>query len=165
MSSTWNWTAPALRRIDAGPGSLSRLPDICRELGIKKPLIVTGQSISRSGIVDQVRKLLPELAGVQDAIGQHAPIEGIHEGVQILRDAQGDGLIAIGGGSPIDAAKAIIHFHAEKTGSEPLKLISVPTTLSAAEMTFASGYTGTLRFPRASGDLTRIAQRIRRRSY
>jgi alcohol dehydrogenase class IV len=60
--------------------------------------------------------------------------------VNELKTTQSDGIIAVGGGSPIDAAKVIISFYKEETGIL-LKLISIPTTLSAAELTIFAGYT------------------------
>ncbi|CAF3529761.1 unnamed protein product [Rotaria sp. Silwood1] len=57
-----------------------------------------------------------------------------------LINTNGDGIIAVGGGSPIDAAKLIVYLYKEETG-RLLKLISIPTTLSAAEYTIIAGYT------------------------
>jgi len=57
-----------------------------------------------------------------------------------LKTSRGDGIIAVGGGSPIDAAKLVVSFHKEETGTL-LKLVSIPTTLSAAELTITAGYT------------------------
>lgn len=48
------------------------------------------------------------------------------------------GLIAVGGGSPIDASKTMIHLY-EKEFGQVLKMVSIPTTLSAAEYTIMSG--------------------------
>lgn len=60
-----------------------------------------------------------------------------------LKKNGGDGIIAVGGGSPIDAAKIVISFYKEET-DVLLKLISIPTTLSAAELTIIAGYTSKL---------------------
>ncbi len=57
-----------------------------------------------------------------------------------MKKTKSDGIIAVGGGSPIDAAKIVISFYKEETGIL-LKLISIPTTLSAAELTTGAGYT------------------------
>lgn len=55
-------------------------------------------------------------------------------------DSDIDTIISIGGGSPIDSAKAISYRVHEKTGNF-LHHISIPTTLSAAECSFLAGYT------------------------
>ncbi len=57
-----------------------------------------------------------------------------------LKKSGSDGIVSVGGGSPIDAAKLVINFYKEETGTL-LKLISIPTTLSAAELTIFAGYT------------------------
>ena len=81
------------------------------------------------------------VAGVFSEIGEHSPISGIRKGVEVLTNGQADGIVAVGGGSPIDASKAIIHYHRETSGGEKyLKLIAVPTTLSAAEYTVSQSY-------------------------
>jgi len=50
-------------------------------------------------------------------------------------------LIGLGGGSPIDAAKAVSFFAQQDTGGAFIPQIAIPTTLSAAEFTMGAGYT------------------------
>jgi alcohol dehydrogenase class IV len=47
-------------------------------------------------------------------------------------------IVSVGGGSPIDAAKAIIYFLQKEQGGEFIRQIAIPTTLSAAEYTVSS---------------------------
>jgi len=68
-------------------------------------------------------------------IGEHAPVAGIRAGVKAMRDAGADFIVAVGGGSPVDASKAIIYNIQQETGGPFLRQISIPTTLSAAEYT------------------------------
>lgn len=42
-------------------------------------------------------------------------------------------IVSVGGGSPVDASKAILYFHQQETGGPTLRQIAIPTTLSAAE--------------------------------
>jgi alcohol dehydrogenase class IV len=79
-------------------------------------------------------------------IGEHAPIAGIRNGVQVFRDSGADVIVAVGGGSPIDASKAMIHTIQKDSGGAFHSIIAIPTTLSAAEYTvsrlfFARGVT------------------------
>ena len=53
-------------------------------------------------------------------------------GVEEFNNAGADIIVAVGGGSPIDASKAILFFVQEQRGGEYLKQIAIPTTLSAA---------------------------------
>ncbi len=71
-------------------------------------------------------------------IGEHAPIAGIRRGVKVFRDYECDVIVSVGGGSPIDAAKAILHYSQEETGGPTLLQIAIPTTLSAAEYTVSA---------------------------
>ena len=68
-------------------------------------------------------------------IGQHSPIADIKKGVQVLKDLNADTIVSVGGGSPIDASKLILHFLKEERGGPILTHVAIPTTLSAAEYT------------------------------
>jgi alcohol dehydrogenase class IV len=129
-------------KVEYGIGSLSKLADVLRELSIFKPFIITGNSLAtKTDVIEQVKKAAgTDIAAVFSSIKQHAPIEDIKKAVDQLKKSGGDGIIAVGGGSPIDAAKIVVSFHKEETGTL-LKLVSIPTTLSAAELTIIAGYT------------------------
>ena len=66
-------------------------------------------------------------------IGQHTPVAGIKAGLNLLKESGSDVIVSVGGGSPIDASKAILYFHQQETGGDTLRQIAIPTTLSAAE--------------------------------
>ena len=68
-------------------------------------------------------------------IGQHSPIAGIRKGIQLMKDSGADIIVSVGGGSPIDASKAILYNLQKETGGPTLRQIAIPTTLSAAEYT------------------------------
>lgn len=108
-----------------------------------KAFIITGNSLAtKTSLIKDVEKLLGERhAGTYSKIKQHAPVAQLDEATdQVLKDSNIDTIISIGGGSPIDSAKAISYRSNEK-GGKFLYHISIPTTLSAAEPTFNSGYT------------------------
>jgi len=71
-------------------------------------------------------------------IGEHSPIAGIRNGMQAFKDAKADVIVSVGGGSPIDASKAIIYNLQKETGGPFLPQIAIPTTLSAAEYTVSA---------------------------
>lgn len=73
-------------------------------------------------------------------IGEHAPIAGIKKGIQAFKDAGADVIVSVGGGSPIDASKAILYNIQQESGGPFLRQIAVPTTLSAAEYTVSAVY-------------------------
>jgi alcohol dehydrogenase class IV len=68
-------------------------------------------------------------------IGEHTPISGVRAGVDAFKRSGADIIVSVGGGSPIDASKAIIFFLHEQLGGEFFRQIAIPTTLSAAEYT------------------------------
>ena len=68
-------------------------------------------------------------------IGEHSPIAGIRNGIKQYMDAACDCIVAVGGGSPIDASKAILYNIQKEFGGKTPPQIAIPTTLSAAEYT------------------------------
>lgn len=63
-------------------------------------------------------------------------IAGIKEATKLLADSKANILVSCGGGSPIDAGKAILNQYKKDTGADDvLPHIAIPTTLSAAEFT------------------------------
>jgi maleylacetate reductase len=103
---------------------LSELPGVLAELGIERPLVVT----TARWVQLELPVAPPRFAGV----GPHADARGAAEGLAAARAAQANGLVAIGGGSAIDTAKAV----SAQTG---LPVVSVPTTYSGAEWTQGFG--------------------------
>ena len=82
---------------------------MARESG-KKALIVTDTVLEQKGVLNEIKNSL-ELAGVAYSVYNkvvNEPTMGYtEEGLKAYKEAGADFLIAVGGGSPIDAAKAI----------------------------------------------------------
>lgn len=127
-----------------GAGTVSQHLTSCLPTPSSKAFIITTSSlVSKTNIISDVERLLGErhYAGTYSSIGQHAPIADLDKATDaVTKNEAIDTLISIGGGSPIDSAKAISHRMHEKKGKW-LYHISIPTTLSAAEVTFAAGFT------------------------
>ena len=111
-----------------------------------KAFIVTGRSLAtKTPLIKDLETLLSpkNYAGTFSGIGQHAPIAQLNEAdSQVQVDDSIDTIISVGGGSPIDSAKAIVH-RVHETSGKWLLHITIPTTLSAAECTSIAGYTQT----------------------
>ncbi|MDR2179612.1 MAG: iron-containing alcohol dehydrogenase [Synergistaceae bacterium] len=93
-----------------GPGCLSLIGKEIGRLGTKKALLVTGKVIEKSGYVERVGKIL-EAAGCSfgvfsDIVGEPGD-KDVMAGADAYRKNGCDFLVALGGGSPIDTAKAI----------------------------------------------------------
>lgn len=93
-----------------GPGAVSRTGEILKSFGTKVVLIVTDKGIVNSGLLDKIYPSL-ENAGVEyhvfDGVVGNPRIETVDDGLRMYRDSKCDGLLALGGGSSIDTAKAI----------------------------------------------------------
>ncbi|KAF2467463.1 uncharacterized protein BDR25DRAFT_234165 [Lindgomyces ingoldianus] len=125
-----------------GRGTSSQLSDVVSELGGTKAFIVTGRSLyEKTPVIKNIEKSLGSVhGGTFSKIGQHAPIGDIREATALMAKSGCDVLISVGGGSPIDSAKAIAYNIHEETGKW-VPSIAVPTTLSVAETTQNAGFT------------------------
>lgn len=103
-----NWNYPTAIRF--GLGRIRELADACRELGMQRPLLVTDPGLAALPMVGEA---IDECR----AAGLHCDIfsqikgnpneSNVNAGVAALRNGEHDGVIAFGGGSALDAAKAI----------------------------------------------------------
>jgi alcohol dehydrogenase class IV len=136
-------------RIIFGPGKLREIGPIAKELGARA-LIVTGRSADRSG---QLNRLLGEqgIGHCTLAISGEPRVEDIERGINLARSEGCDIVVAFGGGSAIDAGKAIaalitndgdILEYLEVIGRgkpitrPPVPFIAIPTTAgTGAEVT------------------------------
>ena len=135
-----------------GAGAVREIPGEVKARGFKKALVVCGPSILKHGVVANVTDQL-DAEGlayeIYSDIKANPTIENVQAGVEAYKAAGADYIIAIGGGSPMDTAKAIgiIVTNPEFAdvrsleGTAPTKnpcapIIAVPTTAgTAAEVT------------------------------
>ena len=98
------------RTMEIGRDACQKLPQILKSLGIKKPLIITDDMMVKLGYVDNIQHILEEAKISADVFSDTVPEPtemSISAGVSQVKAQDYDGLIALGGGSPIDSAKAI----------------------------------------------------------
>lgn len=106
MNANWNYPTA----IRTGAGRVSELADVCRELKIKAPLLVTDSGLAALPMVaDAVANC--EAAGLSIAVFSNIKPNptgsNVEDGIAVYRAGKHDGVIAFGGGSGLDAAKAI----------------------------------------------------------
>jgi 4-hydroxybutyrate dehydrogenase len=95
-----------LTAIDFGQGEIACLPAACAELGIARPLLVSDHGLAATGLLDRARGLLPASAVFLDTPPN--PTESaVHAALALCRAEGCDGVVALGGGSPIDLAKGV----------------------------------------------------------
>ncbi|HEB95419.1 MAG TPA: iron-containing alcohol dehydrogenase [Sedimenticola thiotaurini] len=108
MTLTANWNYPTSIRV--GAGRVAELPDACRELGIGTPLLVTDPGLAGLPLMRRVLETL-QRTGLQtelfSAIKANPNGDNVAAGVAAFHRAGCDGVIACGGGSALDAAKAV----------------------------------------------------------
>jgi len=97
-------------RIVLGPGALARLPAEVERLGMRRPLVVTDAGVAKAGLAARVYALL-EGAGLRvarfEGVTPNPTDRDADAGLAAYRAGGCDGLVAIGGGSSLDAAKLV----------------------------------------------------------
>ena len=140
-----DWTFPI--PIAYGPGRINEISEICQSLSINNPLIVTDKSSQDLPFISQLIDLLNKAgltSGIFAEISPNPRDDEISVGSSYYKSGDHDAIIAIGGGSAMDGAKAIClttnndiplwDFEWEKepakiSNDEPFpKLITIPTT-------------------------------------
>ena len=105
---TGNWNYPTPIRF--GPGRIAELADACGELAIRRPLVVTDPGVVNLPWFQGVLGRLAEAglaAEVFSDVRSNPTGDNVAQGVERFRAAGCDGVIALGGGSALDAGKAI----------------------------------------------------------
>ena len=148
----------------AGPGTVDRLASELDRYGCRSALVVTGATVAASPLARRVESALgSRCAGVFTGARQHVPASSVRALLAAARAAGIDCLVSLGGGSPIDTAKAVVHAFLVDTkdtkGTKDTKdtkgakdrgevrcadgiiHVAVPTTLSAGEFTDVAGVT------------------------
>lgn len=125
-----------------GGGAVSQVADLTQQLGFQRPFIVTDQFMVDSGNIKQLTNPLEKQGLVYEVFADTIPdptSASINAGVEKLKPFKPDCVIALGGGSPMDSAKAIaflaVHGGQMRDYKVPvvnnqagLPVIAIPTT-------------------------------------
>src|SRR5258708_31082340 len=156
-----------IERVRYGKPAGPALRAEAERLGARRVFVATSRSVAQSALLaDVIRDLGERYAGVYSGIPAHSPRPCVIEGAQLAREAKADLIVAVGGGSVIDATKVMLialwqnaatiddldlyragrpkegaapPSEAIKPPSDPVRMIAVPTTLSAAEFNAFAG--------------------------
>ena len=137
-----NFTFSIPQNILVGRGSLAKLPQVARELGGTHAFFISGPHLSKMGIVKSCEDAL-EHAGIKtDAFTEtegNPSVETVEKAAVAFRKSGADFIVALGGGSPMDVAKAVgvvakyggsitEYEGGGKVPGDIIPLIAVPTT-------------------------------------
>jgi 4-hydroxybutyrate dehydrogenase len=96
-----------LSHIEFGNKSLATLPEALVALGIANPLLISDRDLAAQGLVDRVSKLLPEGAPRFLDVPPNPTEDAVLSAAATYAASRADGIVAVGGGSPIDLAKGV----------------------------------------------------------
>jgi maleylacetate reductase len=161
LTGTVQWTAQ--ERVVHGKPAAEAVRAEIERIGVKRVLLLTTRSLADGPLIQNVTSALGDrCAGRFSEIRAHSPREAVIAGAALAREVEADHLLAVGGGSVIDATKTMLlalwrgvrdvdalSALAQKRGAKALTLLdsdrmrmtAVPTTLSAAEFTASAGIT------------------------
>jgi 4-hydroxybutyrate dehydrogenase len=139
--------APAVftfpNRILFGTGAVVVLAGELDRLGVHRPLVVTDGGLVGLGLVDRVMASIGRRAVVHSGVQANPTEDDVLAGLALYRDGGCDGVIGLGGGSPLDAAKAVRLLAAhpgrladydltrggiDRIGPEMPPMVAIPTT-------------------------------------
>ena len=130
------------QNIVAGKGTIKKLPEVAAKLGGKKAFIISGPHLNKIGAVAACEALLAE-AGIQAAAftdcEANPSVETVDKATAQFKESGADFIVAYGGGSPMDVAKAVgvlakyggsvtEYEGAHKVPGDIVPLIAIPTT-------------------------------------
>jgi maleylacetate reductase len=158
---THHW--PAQERVIYGKPAVEALAEEIARAKASRVFVTTTRSLTNGALVARiVESLGAKFVGKLDAIAAHSPREAVLAGADMIREQHPDLVVAVGGGSVIDATKVMLlaSWRNARTLDEvsklagprgaasdwhgdphALRMVAIPTTLSAAEFFQSAGVT------------------------
>ena len=130
------------QNIIVGKGSLAKLPEVAEKLGGKKAFIISGPHLNKMGIVKSCQDAMKEKGIKSSSFTEtegNPSVETVDKAAAAFKESGADFIVALGGGSPMDVAKAVgvvakyggsitEYEGADKVPGDIIPLIAVPTT-------------------------------------
>lgn len=137
-----NFTFSVPQNIVVGRGSLSKLPELSKALGGTHGFIISGPHLNKMGLVDSCAENLKNAGIAVDAFTEtegNPSVETVDKATKAFKESGADFIIALGGGSPMDVAKAVgvvakyggsitEYEGGGKVPGDIIPLIAIPTT-------------------------------------
>ena len=146
--NTFNFSVP--QDITVGKGSLAKLPEIAKKLGGSHAFIISGPHLAKMGLVEKAADYLKTVDIKTDAfteIEANPSVATVEKATEKFKESGADFIVAFGGGSPMDVAKAVgvvakyggsitEYEGAHKVPGPIIPLIAIPTTaVTGSEVT------------------------------
>lgn len=115
MSSTGYYQYNMRTVVHCAPGSIVRIPSLFEGMGAKRVLLLSDQGLRDVGVVDQIIDVFDTngggqglvLAGVYCDIAPDATCSSVNDALKYAREVAADAILAVGGGSVLDASKGV----------------------------------------------------------
>lgn len=135
---TWNFSLPV--KIYFGTDKINELPEIIKEYGYKRGVLVCSKTLKKNGVADKIIENCDGvIVDVFSDIRPNPTTDNVNACVKVLRENNADFAVALGGGSPMDCCKAacaiakgddiIESYH---TGGKPINADEVIPMLAVA---------------------------------
>lgn len=130
------------QNIIVGAGTMAKLPECAKKLGGSHAMLISGPTLRKMGIVDKAADYLKE-AGMQvdifTDVEANPSVTTVEKATEAFKETGADSIVALGGGSPMDVAKAVgvtakfggsitEYEGAHKVPGKIIPLIAIPTT-------------------------------------
>ncbi|TYC84054.1 iron-containing alcohol dehydrogenase [Acetobacterium wieringae] len=130
------------QEIICGVDSIEKLPELLAKQGLKKALVISGPHLNKMGVVAKITAILGQAGLAFDSFTEteaNPSVETVDKATEVFLDSKADCIIALGGGSPMDVAKAVgvlarfggtigDYEGADKVPGAIVPLIAIPTT-------------------------------------
>ena len=102
---SWNFSLPT--KIYFGTDKINELPEIIKEFGYKRGVLVCSNTLKKNGVADEiVKNSNGTLVAIFNDIRPNPTTDNVNDCVKVLRENNADFAVALGGGSPMDCCKA-----------------------------------------------------------
>lgn len=122
-----------LTTINFGAGAVGTLPEALHDLGVSRPLVISDHGIKAAGLLDKTSGTFLAAAPVFLDVPTNPTESAVLAALEVYRQSECNGVIAIGGGSPIDLAKGVALVATHDSGLEQYAAIlgGIPKITSA----------------------------------
>jgi alcohol dehydrogenase class IV len=125
--TSYQYQAPSTR-ICAGLNALQQLPREAKRIGAKKAFVISSHTVARStALLARVQEVLGDLyGGSYEGATRESPLPTVLAGVEAVKAAQPDVIVAVGGGSAVVTARAVTMLVGEGRSVEDMHTKHIP---------------------------------------